>query len=190
MVYNDVPHYCLPQTFPQIKDRCVVIDSVSKTCSATGWRVGWSITTPEITQKLRGTHDQMVLQAATPMQVAVEGYLSLPEDYFRKQVPQKYLARRDILVPALRRLGFEVITPNAAYYAFCRYRKVPKLANMTPMEASLYLVKTVKVATVPGDNFYQRHKEQQGQEYIRFCFVRHENELLEAIKRLEAHLMP
>lgn len=188
MTYNGVPHYCLPQVFPQIKDQCVVINSVSKTCSATGWRVGWAIASQQITERIHGVHDQMVLQASTPMQIGAQAFLSLPEDYFCKELRARYLSRREIMIPALRKIGFEVSTPDAAYYAFCRYRNVPKLAHMSPTEASLYLVETAKVATVPGDSFYGRHKDQQGQDYIRFCFVRQEPQLLEAIERLEEHL--
>lgn len=183
-------HIILPQAFPEVQDLCIVVSSISKTCSATGWRVGWAIHPECHTSKMRGVHDQMVLQAVTPIQIGVQGYLRLPDTFFLHEVPKKYRKRRDVLVPALQKIGFEIdAMPEAAYYVFCRYRKVPKLANMTPMEAAMFLVETVKVATVPGDNFYNRFRETYGQEYIRFCFVRQEDELHKAIQRLEAHLL-
>lgn len=189
MIFNNAKHYCLPHEFPQIKDLCVVINSVSKTCSATGWRIGWAIASKDITSKIRGVHDQMVLQAPTPIQSGVCAYLSMPTNYFLEEIPRKYLRRREILIPALRKIGFEVATPDSAYYAFCNYKKIEKLKKMTPTEASMFLVKICGVATVPGDNFYSRHKHDQGQNYIRFCFVRTDDILLEAIARLEKWLL-
>jgi len=189
MIFNGEKHYNIPQTFPQIKDLCVVVNSVSKSCSATGWRIGWAIASAGLTHNLRGMHDQMVLQTATPIQSGVIAYLKMPDAFFSEDIPNKYHRRRDFFIPALRKLGFEVATPNSAYYAFCNYRKVEKIKDMTPMEASLFLVQKVGVATVPGDNFYKRHKQQQGQDYIRFCFVRSDDILQEAIVRLEKWLL-
>jgi len=188
MIFNGEKQICIPQVFPQIREKCIVINSVSKTCSATGWRVGWTIANPEITFKIRGIHDQMVLQAPTPIQSAVVQFLKMPQNHFTEDIPAKYKKRRDLIIPALHKLGFKVINPDAAYYAFCNYRDVPKLKDFSPMEASLFLVEKVGVATVPGDNFYARNKETEGIKYIRFCFCRSEDLLEEAIKRLNEWL--
>ena len=79
-----------------------------------------------MTERLRGVHDQMALQAPTPQQFGVEEYLRLPDSYFFTELPEKYRKRRDILLPALRKLGFQCSTPEGAYYLFANYRGIEK----------------------------------------------------------------
>lgn len=144
------------------------------------------ISPPALTQTLRAVHDQMVLQAPTPLQIGVESLVTLDETYYKK-LAAKYQERRDFLVGELRVLGFQIdCVPHAAYYIFAKFRSVPKLAKFeTAYEASMFLVETVKVATVPGDNFYNGGWEKN---YIRFCFCRQMKDLREAAARLREAL--
>ena len=72
-------HICCA-TLPGMRERTVVVQSVSKTASATGWRIGWIISPPHITSKIRAVHDSIVIQAPTPLQKGVERFLRLPDE--------------------------------------------------------------------------------------------------------------
>jgi len=160
----------------------IIMNSLSKTWSCTGWRLGWVICPSHLTENLRAVHDQMVLQAPTPIQVGAQALLDIPKEYYLKMT-SKYQERRDFLVQELEKLGFECTQPNSAYYAFMRFRNVPALKGFSkPIDASIFLLKEIGVATVPGDNFYYNG---HNTDYIRFCFCRQMPQLQEAVKRLQ-----
>eukprot|EP00392_Amoebophrya_sp_AT5.2_P010769 g10836.t1 len=171
----------------RMRERTLVMNSVSKSFSCTGWRVGWLISHESLTERVRAVHDQMVLQAPTPLQLGVEALLDhLDADYYRK-LRAKYKSRRDFLVGALRELGFAIEADvNAAYYVLAKYAAVAKLQHFeTAHEACMFLLKTCGVASVAGDTFFEGAA---GKEYIRFCFCRQMDDLEEAVKRLKKHL--
>mmetsp|Transcript_17146 Transcript_17146/g.23560 ORF Transcript_17146/g.23560 Transcript_17146/m.23560 type:complete len:475 (-) Transcript_17146:124-1548(-) len=160
----------------------IIMNSLSKTWSATGWRCGWVISPQHLTHMIRAVHDQMVLQAATPIQVGAQALLDMPPNYFLG-VASKYQERRNFLVSELEKLGFQCTWPNSAYYVFMRYRNVPALKGFdTPLDAATFILKEIGVATVPGDNFYHNG---HNTDYIRFCFCRQLPDLKAAIERLQ-----
>lgn len=181
-------HHLMPKVFPEMTERTIVISAISKTGSATGWRIGWALHPSAITTTYRAIHDQTVLQAPTPIQWGVKTYLNLSDEYFKYKLPQKYQQRRDMLISALRELGFRCVTPHACYYAFCDYRHVPVLSNMSSWDACMYLVSVVKVGTVAGENFCEKSSGRGG-DFIRFCFCRKEDTLQLAIDRMRDVLL-
>eukprot|EP00386_Alphamonas_edax_P008713 GDKI01028373.1.p1 GENE.GDKI01028373.1~~GDKI01028373.1.p1 ORF type:complete len:465 (-),score=124.27 GDKI01028373.1:233-1585(-) len=174
-------HTCL-LNWQHVRERIILVNSMSKTCSATGWRVGWIIAREDLTQKIRAVHDTIAMQAPTPMQVGITRLLRADEKTFRA-VRDHYQSKLDILLPGLTAAGFSATRPEGAYYLFANYRGVKKLAHMTPTEAAVYMTKGVGVACVPGDNFYGPGAP-EGQQYIRFAFCRSETHLKEACARM------
>ena len=166
-------------------ERTLVVNSISKTGRATGWRVGWVITPPERTPALRAVHDNLVVQAPTPLQKGAVSLLRQPRSLFAG-IAEGYREKRDLLVGGLRAVGFAVTPPEGAYYLFADYRGVPALAAMSPTEAAMFLIERVGVATVPGDNFYTTGRE--GDRYLRFAFCRSLETLHAAIDRLRARI--
>ncbi|MEE2638546.1 MAG: aminotransferase class I/II-fold pyridoxal phosphate-dependent enzyme [Acidobacteriota bacterium] len=164
---------------PGMSSRTLVVNSISKTGNATGWRVGWVIAPAALMSTIRAFHDTMVIQAPTPLQMAAVALLEFgPDDRLRGSDTKK----RDVLVAALRRVGFGVTVPEGAYYVFARYRDVPALRTKAPMEAARYLVERIGVASVPGDNFYRNGSD--GDAYLRFAFCRSLRTLGDAAERL------
>ena len=166
-------------------ERTLVVNSISKTGRATGWRVGWVITPPERTSALRAVHDNLVVQAPTPLQKGAVSLLRQPRSFFAG-IAEGYREKRDLLVGGLREIGFAVTPPEGAYYLFADYRRVPALAALSPTQAAMFLIERVGVATVPGDNFYTVGRE--GERYLRFAFCRSLETLEAAIERLRAGL--
>ena len=176
---------------PGMADRTFIVNAISKTARATGWRVGWVITPARYTGALRGVHDQLVLQAPTPLQYGAASMLCMDDAYFASHGPE-YMAKRDILLPALRSAGFRVAAkPTGAYYIFADFLHVPSLKGLSPTEAAMKMTREIGVACVPGDNFYlgaSRSAPHLGARYLRFAFVRSTDLLLQAAALLEQRL--
>lgn len=182
ILYEDHVHIC-PAAIDDLADRTFVINSISKTANASGWRIGWILSPPKYTPQIRAIHDTLVVQAPTPLQKGAEHLLKMPDAFF-KDIHILFQQKRDLLVQALREIGFHITPPDGAYYCFAHYRTVPKLASMNPTDASMFLIHELGVAPVPGDNFYKQGN--QGENYLRFSFCRRIDTLQEAAQRLRA----
>ena len=182
IVYDDHRHLCLG-SFDEMRERTIIVNAISKTGNATGWRVGWVISPPAYTTSIRAIHDTLVVQAPTPLQKGAERLLQL-DDQFYAGLREAYRKKRDTLMAGLERVGFRVTPPQGSYYLFANYREVPALHDLPPMDAAKFLVEKVGVAAVPGDNFYQVGND--GDRYLRFAFCRGLDTLQEAGRRLAA----
>jgi len=185
--FDGTRHISLAQ-LPGMADRTCIVSAVSKTARATGWRVGWVVSPSRLTPAIRAVHDQLVLQAPTPLQYGAAALLRLGRPYF-DGVAAEYLAKRTLLVDALVKARFTVgVIPQGAYYVFAGYGSVPALASLSPIEAAMKLTRDFKVACVPGDNFYlgqeARADPERGGRYVRFTFVRSVDVLAQAAANL------
>ena len=177
-------HLYLPG-FEGMAERTLVVNSISKTGRSTGWRIGWVITPPERTARLRAVHDNLVVQAPTPLQKGAVSLLRQERAFF-DDIAEGYRVKRDLLVGGLREAGFALTPPEGAYYLFADYRGVASLAAMAPTDAAMHLIREVGVAAVPGDNFYATGHE--GDRYLRFAFCRSIETIEAGIERLRARL--
>ena len=184
IIYDDHLHYCLA-AFEGMRDRTLVVNSISKTGSATGWRVGWVLSPPAYTNRIRSIHDTLVIQAPTPLQKGAERLLRL-DSRFYQDLRKSYVQKRELMVTGLRQAGFQLSPPEGSYYLFANYRQVPSLRHLSPMDAAMALIQKVGVAPVPGDNFY--HVGNEGDTYLRFAFCRSLETLREGVRRLLASL--
>lgn len=188
VIHVDRPHYCLAR-FDKMRERTLVVNSISKTGNATGWRVGWVLSPSSYTPTLRGIHDTLTMQAPTPLQKGAKQLLELSENFYQN-ISVSYQMKRDILMTGLQQAGFRITPPEGAYYLFADYRKIPKLKNLSPTQAAMFLIEEIGVAPVPGDNFYNisdgNASEQNHTHYLRFAFCRSIDTLREATNRLAA----
>ena len=161
-------------------DRTVTLNSLSKTYSVTGWRVGWAIAPPGLTGAIRKVHDFLTVGAAAPLQEAGAVALSFPETYYA-ELAAGYQRRRDMLLPLLEPRGFVCFTPRGAYYVMT---DIGGFGFADDVEFSRYLVQEVGVAVVPGSSFY--HDPALGRTKVRFTFCKRDETLQEAGRRLQA----
>jgi len=180
ILYGDHIHIC-PAMLDGMAERTIVINAITKTANASGWRVGWVISPEQYTSQIRAVHDTLVVQAPTPLQKGTEHFLGLPDTTF-KTIHEPFLKKRDLLVEALRSAGFKVTPPDGAYYLFADYQSVPTIGSMNAIDAAMYMTEHIGVAPVPGDNFYAEGTE--GDRYLRFAFCRTIDSLTEAATRL------
>ena len=181
ILYGDCVHIC-PATLAGMAERTIVVNAITKTANASGWRVGWVISPEQHTPRIRAIHDTLVVQAPTPLQKGAEHLLRLPDAIF-KDVHEPFLQKRDLLLNALQSIGFKITPPDGSYYLFADYRSVPTLCDMNATDAALYMTREIGVTPVPGDNFYATGSA--GDQYLRFAFCRTLDNLSEAAKRLK-----
>src|SRR3954467_3006159 len=174
----EIAHISMAQ-IDGMRDRTVIVNSMSKTYSVTGWRVGYCIAPPEITNAIRKVHDFLTVGAAAPLQAAGAYALSLPESYYRK-LQADYTVRRDLLLPALERAGFRTFRPDGAYYIMT---DISHFGFETDVEFTRHLIRDIGVACVPGSSFYSR--PELGAQQVRFCFCKKDETLLAAAERLQ-----
>lgn len=153
-------------SLPGMRHRTLLVNSMSKTYSVTGWRVGWVIGSPDLTDSVRKVHDFLTVGAAAPLQQAGLVALSMPPDYYQ-ELAEGYQQKRDYVVNMLTDCGFDVLPPHGAYYVMARY---DKLSRLPAGPFARELVQTVAVAAVPGSSFFC--KESDGNSLIRFCFCK------------------
>lgn len=165
-------------TLPGMAERTVAIDSMSKTYSVTGWRVGWVIASPELTVGVRRVHDFLTVGAAAPLQHAAVAGLTMAESYYEALLAG-YRERRDVLLPALETAGFRVHRPAGAYYAMTDIRDLTHEDDVT---FARRLIADPGVATVPGSSFYSR--PELGRTKLRFAFPKQVATLRAAAERL------
>jgi len=166
-------------SLPGMAERAVTISGLSKTYSVTGWRVGWVIAPPEISECVRRVHDFLTVGAPHPLQIAAAAALRIDRGYY-DELAAMYQRKRDLLLPLLRDLGFQVFQPGGAYYL---WTDITGLTDKTGWDFAEYLVREIGVATVPGNGFYF-HRE-LGAKNVRFTFSKKGETLHAAVERLE-----
>ncbi|HZH89679.1 MAG TPA: aminotransferase class I/II-fold pyridoxal phosphate-dependent enzyme, partial [Pyrinomonadaceae bacterium] len=145
-----------------MRERTVIVNSMSKTYSVTGWRVGYCIAPPAITSAIRKVHDFLTVGAAAPLQAAGAMALRLPPAYY-EHLQIDYIARRDLLLPILEEAGFRVFRPDGAYYVMT---DITDFGFRDDVEFTRHMIREVGVACVPGSSFYSR--PELGARQVRF----------------------
>ncbi len=162
-----------------MRDRTVVINGMSKTYSVTGWRVGWTVAEPAITEAIRKVHDFLTVGAAAPLQEAGTTALSLPPSYYR-ELADGYRGRRDFLCEALAGAGFGFTVPDGAYYVMA---DISTFGYTDDVAFADFLVEEIGVAVVPGSSFYSA--AERGAQQVRFAFCKRRETLEAAASRFE-----
>ncbi len=176
MVYDG--DYLPLATLPGMAQRTVAVNSLSKTYSVTGWRVGWVVAAPALTGAIRKVHDFLTVGAAAPLQAAGVVAMELPGTYYAA-LAEGYRERRDVLLPALDAAGFRTFAPAGAYYVMT---DIGGLTDEDDVAFARRLTAERGVAPVPGSSFYSR--PELGRTKIRFAFPKKLEMLREAAARL------
>lgn len=175
---NDPTTHTSIATLPGMRERTVIVNSLSKTYSVTGWRVGYCIAPADLTSAIRKVHDFLTVGAANPLQRAGAYALGLPAEYYTS-LQKEYRRKRDILVPALKDAGFKCAYPEGAYYVMA---DISNFGFKNDVEFIGHLVREIGVAAVPGSSFYSDGSK--GSQLVRFCFCKKDETLDAAVERL------
>jgi N-succinyldiaminopimelate aminotransferase len=179
LVYDGHRHVPMA-SLPGMRDRTITISSFGKTFSLTGWKIGWAAAPPELTAAVRAAHQFITFATATPLQLGAAAALQAGPEYYAA-LAAEYLARRDYLVGALARIGFDVAAPAGTYFICADFRPFGFDDDRT---FARHLIEEFGVAAIPPSVFYEDTTKPQP--YVRFAFCKKRETLAAAVERLEA----
>ncbi|MDT3845022.1 MAG: aminotransferase class I/II-fold pyridoxal phosphate-dependent enzyme [Bacillota bacterium] len=162
---------------PGMRERTIVTGSLSKTYSITGWRLGYTIAPPEITDRIRKVHDFLTVGAAAPLQEAVVTGLKFPQEYY-DQLQKKYTEKRDLFCDGLAEAGLTFQRPQGAYYVMV---DISEWGYESDLDFCSDLAEKVGVGAVPGSSFFHEPVNH----LIRFHFAKKDETLRAALDRLQ-----
>ncbi|TNK90781.1 aminotransferase class I/II-fold pyridoxal phosphate-dependent enzyme [Fructilactobacillus sanfranciscensis] len=168
----EMPHTSIAQYLPE---STILINGVSKSHAMTGWRLGYITGPAEVIKNVNKVHGHLVTSPSNPAQYAALEALDNGYDD-SKPMLVKYRERRDLVTEALRKVGFDVISPDGAFYIFA---KMPNKFNETSEEFALRLAREAHVGVTPGDAFGE-----SGQGYVRISYAADLDNIKEAMKRI------
>lgn len=181
IVYPPHQHICLA-TLPGMKEHTIVCNSLSKTYSITGWRLGYLLGPARVVEAARKVHDFLTVGAASPLQAAAVTGLRMGPAYYQA-LANLYLKKRDLLLQGLREIGLKHSVPQGTYFVMVDigdFLSQPRFAGMDDVIFCEWMAQHIGVGAVPGSSFFREDIHR----YIRLHFARSEDTLTEAIKRL------
>jgi alanine-synthesizing transaminase len=162
------------------KDVAVEFTSLSKTYSMAGWRVGFAVGNRDLIAAMARVKSYLDYGAFTPIQAAACAALNGPQDIV-EQNRQLYHKRRDILVEAFGRAGWDIPPPRASMFAWAPLP--PALAHLGSLEFSKQLLTQANVAVAPGVGYGE-----DGEGYVRIAMVENEHRLRQAARNVKRYL--
>ena len=182
-LWYDAPHRSIA-ALPGMRERTIVLSSLGKSFSLTGWKIGWAIAPPHLTAGIRAAHQFLTFCTATPLQQASIAALQAPPSYF-ESLRAEYGQRRTAMVDALRSAGFDPMVPEGSYFVLADHTRFGHPSDEAFCE---HLIRQVGVAAIPCSPFYA--DPAGGRSLVRFAFCKTLETIAEAGRRLEARLHP
>ncbi len=176
ILYESNKHIYM-SALPGMKDRTIVCNSLSKTYSITGWRLGYTIANARITDRIKKVHDFLTVGAAAPLQEAAVVGLNFGDSYY-KELQNHYTHMKNLFCGGLKNLGLKFNEPQGAYYVLLDIEEFGWKSDLDFCEA---LAEKVGVGAVPGSSFFKENVNN----LIRFHFAKRDETLNEALNRLE-----
>lgn len=175
IVYAPNVHTCIA-TLPGMRERTIICNSLSKTYSITGWRLGYVMASAQIVDRVKKVHDFLTVGAAAPLMEAAVVGLQFGDDYY-KGLQAHYTHMKELFTGGLRDLGLQFTDPQGAYYVLV---DISEFGYESDLDFCEDLAKKVGVGAVPGSSFFKEPENR----YIRFHFAKQDETLHEALNRL------
>ena len=175
ILYKPHEHICIA-TLPGMRERTIICNSLSKTYSITGWRLGYVIASPEITDRIKKVHDFLTVGAAAPLMEAAVVGLNFPDSYYQ-ELQRHYTHMRALFTEGLEQIGLPFTKPQGAYYVMV---DISEFGYESDVQFCEDLARKVGVGAVPGSSFFREPENR----YIRFHFAKQDATLQGALDRL------
>lgn len=169
-------------SLPGMYERTVTMNSLGKTFSLTGWKIGWTVAPPHLTWGVRQAHSFLTFATCTPMQWAAATALRAPDSYY-EELKRDYSAKKAILVEGLKAVGFRVYPSSGTYFVVVDHTPFGLKDDIAFCE---YLIKEVGVVAIPTSVFYLHPED--GKNLVRFTFCKDEGTLRAAVERMKEKL--
>ncbi len=170
--------FCSPASFDEIRDQVLVINGFSKAFAMTGWRLGYLLSNPELSEQLTKVHQFVIMSAPTAAQYAAIEALEhgMPDI---AGMCKEYEARRNLICARLNRMGLTTNVPNGTFYVFANITS----SGLSSDEFCVRLLEEEKVAIVPGTAFGE-----SGEGFVRISYATSMEDIKEACARIDAFL--
>lgn len=181
MVYAPYHHTCMA-SLPGMYEHTITCNSLSKTYSITGWRLGYLIGPEEVIEAAKKVHDFLTVGAAAPLQEAAVTGLNFPESYYENLLAV-YTKKRDYFLKGLDEIGLKHNVPQGTYFVLVDisdFLELPQFKGWTDLEFCEWMIVNIGVAAVPGSSFFK----EEVNHLIRLHFAREKETMDEALARL------
>jgi len=182
LVYAPYTHTYM-SGLPGMFDHTITCNSLSKTFSITGWRLGYVIGPAPVIEAAKKVHDFLTVGAAAPLQEASLAGLMLGDEYYQ-ELQETYTRKRDFFLQGLDRIGLRHNIPQGTYFVMVdiqEFLDLPQFQGFSDLEFCEWMIRTVGLAAVPGSSFFREPVNR----YIRLHFARSEEVLEQALLCLE-----
>lgn len=181
LVYDGAEHVSLA-SLPGMAARTVTLNSLGKTFSLTGWKIGWAIAPPNLTAGVRAAHQFLTFATSTPMQHAAARAIGSAEaDAYSRGLVATFAERRSYLLGALAALGFTAYAPAGAYFIMADHSAFGRADDA---DFARWLTSEIGVAAIPPGGFYS--DPARGRSLARFAFCKRQETLAEAVRRMQS----
>lgn len=175
IIFDQLVHQSVMR-FPGLAANSIAVFSFGKTFHATGWKVGYTVASPAITNEIRKAHQFITFSVNTPIQLALAEYMKEPAHYL--ELSKFYQQKRDFFLDQIKGSSFEPMACHGSYFQLLSYKGV---SSKSEVEMAEWLTKEHKLASIPVSVFY---KDKTDNQLLRFCFAKGEDTLAEAGKIL------
>lgn len=163
-------------TLPGMKERTIICNSLSKTYSITGWRLGYVISTPEVIDRVKKVHDFLTVGAAAPLMEAATIALNFDDGYYI-ELQNHYTHMKNLFLNGLKDIGLNFTDPQGAYYVLL---DISEFGYESDTEFCIDLAKKIGVGAVPGSSFFKDDNNTM----VRLHFAKQDETLNKALNRL------
>ena len=181
MVYAPHKHTYMA-SLPGMFEHTITCNSLSKTFSITGWRLGYVVGTEEVIEACKKVHDFLTVGAASPLQEAAVTGLNFPDSYY-DELLELYTEKREYFCNGLDRLGIKYYKPQGTYFIMVdiqEFLDLPQFKGYSDLEFCEWMIRNIGLAAVPGSSFFR----EEVNNLIRLHFAREKSTLDEALARL------
>ena len=176
LIFDEKKHNSILK-YPSLFERSFVCFSFGKVYNCTGWKLGYCVAPPKLTEEFRKIHQFDAFCCFTPTQVALAEHLKDENAYLSlSKVMQK---KRDFFLSCMKDSPFTMLPSFGSYFICATYESI---SDMPAKEFAIHLTKTIGVVTIPVSAFYMDGKDDK---VLRFCFAKKEETIMQATERFK-----
>lgn len=164
-------------SLPGMFERTIICNSLSKTYSITGWRLGYTVAEKSITDAIKRVRTYLSIASPAPLQEAATIGLLFSDEYY-DTLSKFYKAKRDMFLNGLKDAGLSFYEPQGTFFVMM---DIEKFGYKSDFDFCTMLIKEIGVAAVPGSSFFKEDINN----YVRLHFAKKDETLMEAIRRLK-----
>ncbi|HMN32789.1 MAG TPA: methionine aminotransferase [Chitinophagaceae bacterium] len=164
--------------YPELYQKSYVIFSFGKVFHNTGWKIGYCVAPPHLTEEFRKIHQFLSFSTNTPMQYALADFLQDKNEYL--SLSSFFQKKRDFFLEQIKDIPFTIHQKSQG--SFFQLASYENISNLKDKEFAIWLTKEIGVATIPVSVFHHDHQDDK---LIRFCFAKKESTFIEARNKMQ-----